>query len=572
MENFSELNLNPELLEAVAKLGYTKPTEIQAKAIPHLMKGGDLLGQSATGSGKTAAYILPALHAVMQNKSGICLVLVPTRELALQVEEFAKKVVPPQFRMATIIGGGSMRHQQRDLSQKPNLIISTPGRLFDHIQRQTARLDAVSILVLDEGDRMLDFGFYPQIQQIVKRIPKKRQTILLSATFDKEVKKLAQEFLHNPVEIIAGDKHSAPVTISQEMVETSAEGKNELLVDELNARKGSVLIFTKTKHRSDRLTRFLNQYGFKVSRIHGGRTLSQRKQAISSFKTGDSRILVATDIAARGLDIAQVAHVVNYDLPMQTEDYLHRVGRTGRAGASGHALSFVTPAEKRHWLKILKFSGSQDSNKASGNGGLSDDRDDDRDENRGPRSQRSSRPRYEKPARPQRNDRPERSFESRDAQRPQKPFQDRPQRSDRPERSFESRGPRPQKPFQARGPRRDDDRPARTEGFEAFAREERSERPQRSFNGRPQRRPSDRTPRSEGRRFGGYGHKPQDDAPRSEVTGYQGKNHDGRPSRGGAGPRRDDDRPARSGEGRSFSSRPGQKPRSRNEQPRQRWS
>jgi superfamily II DNA/RNA helicase len=555
MENFSELNLNPELLEAVAKLGYTKPTEIQAKAIPHLMTGGDLLGQSATGSGKTAAYLLPALHAVMQTR-GLCLVLVPTRELALQVEEFAKKVVPPQFKMATIIGGGSMRHQQRDLSQKPNLIISTPGRLFDHIQRQTARLDAVSILVLDEGDRMLDFGFYPQIQQIVRRIPKKRQTILLSATFDKEVKKLAQEFLHNPVEIVAGDKHSAPVTIAQEMIETTGEGKNELLVDELNARKGSVLIFTKTKHRSDRLTRFLNQYGFKVSRIHGGRTLSQRKQAIASFKTGDSRILVATDIAARGLDIAQVAHVINFDLPMQTEDYLHRVGRTGRAGASGHALSFVTPAEKRQWLRILKFSGSQDSNKASGNGGPLSNHDRDDDGGDRPRSQRSSRPA-----------RPQRSFDRGD-QRPEKPFQSRgPRRDDdRPQRSFD----RPQKPFQARSPRRDDDRPARTEGFEAFAREERSERPQRSFNGRPQRRPADRTPRSEGRRFGGYGHKPQDDAPRSEISGYQGKNHDGRPSRGG--PRRDDDRPASIGGERSFGSRPGQKPRSRNEQPRQRWS
>ncbi len=355
--SFQDFKLDPWLQEAVSRLGYTAPTEIQQKSVPPLLEGRDVIGQSKTGSGKTAAYLLPTLQNILK-AGNLALILVPTRELAIQVEEFAFKIGSKKhpIRMSTVIGGGSMGLQMRTLSRRPNLIIATPGRLMDHIQRGTVQFDRLQCLVLDEADRMLDMGFLPQIRRILQKLPRNRQTALFSATFTKEVRALAKEFMKKPVEVTVDEKQTAPVSIKQQIIETTVQKKNDVLLDELNTREGSVLIFTRTKHRSDRLTKYLLEYGYKVTRIHGGRTLAQRKQAIETFRSGQMRILVATDIAARGIDIAQVGHVINFDLPQNPEDYLHRVGRTGRAGASGEALSFVTPEDKRQWKMISRYS------------------------------------------------------------------------------------------------------------------------------------------------------------------------------------------------------------------------
>ena len=357
---FRDYELNETLQTAIEKLGFTAPTEIQQKSIPVLLQGRDLIGQSKTGSGKTAAYLLPILNRIMQS-NGMAMVLVPTRELALQVEEFAKKLIPrsqpgqSHYKIATVIGGASLGYQVRALSQSPNLIIGTPGRIMDHIGRNTIKFDRLETMILDEADRMLDMGFLPQIKKILPRLPRERQTILFSATFSGEVRTLASQMMKNPATVSVGEANAAPVAIEQQVIETVQAKKNNLMVDELNKRQGSILIFCRTKNRTDRLHQYLGEYGFKVGRLHGDRTLAQRRQAVEAFKTGLVRILVATDVAARGLDIPQVGHVVNFDLPMTPEDYLHRIGRTGRAGASGQAVTFVIPEEMSDWNQISRM-------------------------------------------------------------------------------------------------------------------------------------------------------------------------------------------------------------------------
>ncbi len=353
---------------AISRIGYTEPTEIQAKTFSILLKGKDLVGQSKTGSGKTAAYMLPSLNLIMNNP-GVTLVLVPTRELALQAEDFVKKLVPriSPVRMVSIIGGGSMSYQVKMLRQKPNLIFATPGRLVDHLSHGNINFDDLKVLILDEADRMLDMGFYPQIQRILAKLPAQRQNILFSATFSDDVRKLTRQLTRDAVEVSVGQKNVAPTSIHQEVLEVSIEKKNDLLLDQLNAREGSILVFAKTRHKTEKLMKYLCEYGYKVTRIHGDRTLAQRRLAIQNFKAGHVRILLATDIAARGLDIAQVGHVINFDLPQNADDYLHRIGRTGRAGAVGQAVSFVSPEDRRQWQMIIR-----NSQTASGaNGALS---------------------------------------------------------------------------------------------------------------------------------------------------------------------------------------------------------
>ncbi|OQW48889.1 MAG: hypothetical protein A4S09_13045 [Proteobacteria bacterium SG_bin7] len=363
MNNFISFDLGATLLSSVARLGFETPTEIQAKAIPIISNGHDVIAQSKTGSGKTAAYLLPALKKLLAS-DGLAVVLVPTRELAIQVEDVVKNLIPrgTRFRMATVIGGASMGHQQRLLSHKPNLVIATPGRLVDHIGQNSVRLDSTKTLILDEADRMLDMGFYPQIRRILAKIPRERQTLLFSATFTKEVKGLAREMMNSPVEIAASNADSAPVEIHQSVIEVDQSKKNDRLLDELNQRQGSILVFARTKHRTDRLTRYLGEYGYEVGRLHGGRTLGQRKAAIAGFKSGEIRILVATDVASRGLDIENVGHVINFDLPTTAEDYMHRIGRTGRAGATGQAVSFVTPEDRGQWNLITRNKDAAKSN------------------------------------------------------------------------------------------------------------------------------------------------------------------------------------------------------------------
>lgn len=367
MNNFISFDLGATLLGSVTRLGFEKPTEIQEKAIPIISNGHDVIAQSKTGSGKTAAYLLPVLKKLLASDS-LAVVLVPTRELAIQVEDVVKDLIPKgtRFRMATVIGGASMGHQQRLLSHKPNLIIATPGRLVDHIGQNSVRLDLAKTLILDEADRMLDMGFYPQIRRVLAKIPRERQTLLFSATFTKEVKGLAREMMKDPVEIAASNADMAPVEIQQSVIEVDQSKKNDRLLDELNQRQGSILVFARTKHRTDRLTRYLSEYGYDVGRLHGGRTLGQRKTAIADFKSGEIRILVATDVASRGLDIENVGHVINFDLPMTAEDYMHRIGRTGRAGATGQAVSFVTPEDRGQWNLITRNKEAAKSNSGTG--------------------------------------------------------------------------------------------------------------------------------------------------------------------------------------------------------------
>jgi superfamily II DNA/RNA helicase len=367
MQNFNSYDLGATLLGSVSRIGFETPTEIQAKTIPLILNHHDIIAQSKTGSGKTAAYMLPVLRN-LELKPGLALVLVPTRELALQVEEFVKELIPrhAKFRMATVIGGASMGHQQRLLSHNPHLIIATPGRLVDHLGQNSVRLDGLKHLILDEADRMLDMGFYPQIRRILARVPRERQTLLFSATFDKEVKNLAREIMKDPIEIAATAADQAPVEITQSVIEVDQGKKNDRLLDELNKRQGSVLIFSRTKHRTDRLFRYLTEYGYEVARLHGGRTLGQRKQALAGFKCGEIRILVATDVASRGIDVDNVGHVINFDLPQSADDYMHRIGRTGRAGATGQAVSFVTPEDRGQWNLITRNKESKSSSPNSG--------------------------------------------------------------------------------------------------------------------------------------------------------------------------------------------------------------
>lgn len=358
---FDSYKLDESIKKSLSLLSFTKPTEIQAKTWPLLLEGKDLIGQSKTGSGKTAAFLVPTFQKFVKKPDSQALVLVPTRELALQVEEFAKKLASREsglrLKVALVMGGASMGMQVRALSQRPHLIVATPGRLADHLDQGTVKLGHVETLILDEADRMLDMGFYPQIRGIIAKTPKTRQSILFSATFSFAIRKLAKEFMIDPTEVTVGEENpGAPVTIDQQIIETLVTNKNAVLMDELNKRKGSVLVFARTKVRTEKVATGLYRAGYSVDVIHGDRTMGQRRGAMERFKSGEVQILVATDVAARGLDISQVEHVINFDIPDQPEDYLHRIGRTGRAGASGHAVSFITPEDRTQWRLIEKYA------------------------------------------------------------------------------------------------------------------------------------------------------------------------------------------------------------------------
>ncbi|MBI3557190.1 MAG: DEAD/DEAH box helicase [Deltaproteobacteria bacterium] len=357
MESFKELSLPAELYRAIEKMGYTKPTPIQAQAIPVILAGRDVMGCAQTGTGKTAAFGIPTIINLIQNPKKTALILAPTRELALQIDDVFGELTSqhPEIRTAILIGGASMNPQISQLRRNPRIIIATPGRLLDHLRRKTANIANTGILILDEADRMLDMGFAPQLNDILRYVPKQRQTLLFSATFEAAIVKLAQKYLANPERITIGQTSTPVKKIAQSVVETTVKGKNDTLVDELDARAGSVLIFARTKRRTDKLARYLSGCGYKVDRIHGDRSQRQRVDAIDGFRDGKFDILVATDIAARGIDIPHIAHVINYDLPMTPEDYVHRIGRTARAGADGQALSLITPEDRGQWRLISKL-------------------------------------------------------------------------------------------------------------------------------------------------------------------------------------------------------------------------
>ncbi|MCX6966605.1 MAG: DEAD/DEAH box helicase [Verrucomicrobia bacterium] len=362
---FRTLGLGPLILKALQEAGYTEPTPIQAAAIPPIMEGHDLIGIAQTGTGKTAAFVLPILAKLMGitgggNKPGIrTLILAPTRELAAQIEENVRayaKHLP--FRMATVFGGVGERPQIEALRAGVELIIATPGRLLDLMQQRHGDFTGLQYLVLDEADRMLDMGFLPDIRRIVRAMPKKRQTLLFSATLSKEIEALTHEFQHAPKVVEIGRRANPAETVTQLVYEVSKHLKPALLSHLLrDPSLDSVLVFSRTKHGADRIARALERDGIKTATLHSNRSQNQRIRALKDFKAGTVRVLVATDIAARGIDVDGISHVVNFDFPMHSEDYVHRIGRTGRAQQIGDAISFVTDEDRGPLRTLERFIG-----------------------------------------------------------------------------------------------------------------------------------------------------------------------------------------------------------------------
>lgn len=337
--------MNATLLESLKKLKFTQPTAIQHQAIPVIIEGKDLLAIAQTGTGKTLAFGLPLLQRLSQTK-GQALILLPTRELAIQVEESLLKVSGPGLRTALLIGGAPIFQQKQRLRNQPSVLIATPGRLIDHLKQKNLTLGAIQILVLDEADRMLDMGFAPQIKQIIATIPTQRQTLLFSATMPKELLHIANTTMHAPYHIEVAPSGTTAENIEQAFVVMRKEDKFTELTSLLETCEGTVLIFIRTKYGATKLTRQLVDRRFTAAEIHSNRTLGQRRVALEGFKSGRYRILVATDIAARGIDVKEIGMVINFDLPDDAEDYVHRIGRTGRAGNKGVAISFATPDQK----------------------------------------------------------------------------------------------------------------------------------------------------------------------------------------------------------------------------------
>jgi ATP-dependent RNA helicase RhlE len=362
--SFESLGLTPALVRALAERSYTTPTPIQAQAIPLVLAGNDLLGGAQTGTGKTAAFVVPMLQLLNETKTSTsrrprALILVPTRELAVQVHESIRTYSKYQRMNTTVIYGGAGMNPQMDaLRRGVDILVATPGRLLDHMERRTADLSGIEILVLDEADRMLDMGFLPAIKRILNKVPTQRQTLLFSATFEDEIKKLALEFMRNPKEIQIAARNTVAETVSHVVHPVDGNRKKDLLIDILSKRyKDQILVFGKTKHGCNRLAEQIEKSGISTVAIHGNKSQAQRLKALRDFKAGTARVLVATDVAARGLDIPQLPVVINYDLPMVAEDYIHRIGRTGRAGATGEAISLVAAEEGillRAILRMLK--------------------------------------------------------------------------------------------------------------------------------------------------------------------------------------------------------------------------
>lgn len=353
MNTFDELGLRAELLETIKQSGYTTPTPIQAKAIPLVLSGQDLLAAAQTGTGKTAAFTLPLLQRLAEKETPSgrrptrVLVVAPTRELAAQIGENTRiygKGLP--LRSAVVFGGVGMQPQVDKLRRGVDILIATPGRLLDHLRQGTTKLDHVETVVLDEADRMLDMGFVHDIKRLLKLLPAKRQTLLFSATFSKEIRQLASGFLTAPAEVDVAPRNSATEMVSQRVYTLDKAAKRKVLSRLIrDGEWQQVLVFTKTKHGANRLSKQLDEDGLSSTAIHGNKSQTARTRALKDFKDGSVRVLVATDIAARGLDIDHLPHVVNFELPNVAEDYVHRIGRTGRAGKRGEAISLVAPDE-----------------------------------------------------------------------------------------------------------------------------------------------------------------------------------------------------------------------------------
>lgn len=369
--SFDQFDLAPQVLQAVHDAGYTHPTPIQAEAIPLALQGRDLIALAQTGTGKTAGFTLPIVHRLISetltDSSGEslrrvrALILVPTRELAAQVEEsFRKYGKHSDLRVVPIYGGVAMEPQLKALKHGVDVVVATPGRLLDHLERGTVSFSDLEVLVLDEADRMLDMGFAPQLNRIVREVPPYRQTLLFSATMPPEVEALARKYLRKPIVVQVGRRSETASGVTHAVYPVAHSKKTDLLVELLkNFDMDSVLIFTRTKHGADRVVRHLEDGGVKATAMHADKSQSERTRALEEFKQGKIRVLVATDIAQRGLDVTGISHVINYDVPQQPEDYVHRIGRTGRAAASGDAFTFMSPDEISMVRTIERVIGQQ---------------------------------------------------------------------------------------------------------------------------------------------------------------------------------------------------------------------
>src|SRR5262252_6793605 len=362
---FRALNLSPQIVQAVRDAGYTEPTPIQVAVIPLILAGHDIIGIAQTGTGKTAAFVLPILMKLAASKSNgqtrgpRALVVAPTRELVLQIEENVRayaKHVP--LRMVTVYGGVSERPQIAALRSGVDLVVATPGRLIDLMDQRVANFSGIEFLVLDEADRMLDMGFLPSIRRIVKALPQKRQTLMFSASLSPEIEQLTHQFQQSPRIVQIGRRANPAETVTQFAYEVRQHLKFALLLHLLGDQQfDTVLVFVRTKHGADKIARRLESSGIRAGTIHSNRSQNQRLRALKDFKSGAVRVLVATDIAARGIDVDGISHVVNYDFPMHPEDYVHRIGRTGRARAVGDAISFVTPEDHSALRSLERFIG-----------------------------------------------------------------------------------------------------------------------------------------------------------------------------------------------------------------------
>ncbi len=366
MTTFEDLGLPDSVLDSIKRIGFTTPTPIQAKAIPLALQGRDVLGSAQTGTGKTAAFGIPMIVKLIKEPRSMGVIMTPTRELAAQVLSTLKPLLAGHrdIRTALLIGGEAMPKQYQQLKRNPRIIVGTPGRIGDHLERRSLNLTNADFLVLDETDRMLDMGFGVQIDKILKFMPKKRQTLLFSATIPSEIEKLASKYQIRPERVSIGSTITPIASIQQEQLHVKEGEKYPIFLKQLNERKGSILVFVKTKYGAKRMAERLCREDFKADTIHGNLAQNKRDRVIQRFRDKRFRILVATDVAARGLDIKHIEHVINYDLPQCPEDYIHRIGRTARAGATGAAVAFITPSDGRLWHAIHKLMNPGDTSRA----------------------------------------------------------------------------------------------------------------------------------------------------------------------------------------------------------------
>ena len=390
MENFLTLKLEQTLMDSIAMINFKTPTPIQAKAIPVALSGKDILGTAQTGTGKTAAFGIPLINFLLKTKKDTALVMTPTRELATQVMQTMTSLIGKgNIRTALLIGGDSMHKQLKHMKRNPRLIVGTPGRINDHLKRNTLRLNNTTFLVLDESDRMLDMGFTPQINQVLETVPKKHQTLLFSATLPKNIIRLAEKYLNQPERISVGSTSTPIDKIKQEVMHVKDGDKYNQLIKEIYKRQGSILIFVKTRRNAEKMVKRLKYDDHDADAIHGNLRQSKRDRVIKAFRNNHFRILVGTDVASRGLDIPAIKHVINFDLPQVPEDFIHRIGRTARAGAEGSALSFVGGEDRSKWNAIqrlidpnFKVGSNQDFKTRRKRGGRSFDRRGSRGKNR----------------------------------------------------------------------------------------------------------------------------------------------------------------------------------------------